>query len=194
MLATIVSIEPIPFAFTFDAASLLRYERLAKSLREGSEGDSTTVSLRLLDEKDFVHKGRMDFVDNVIDRSSGTIRGRAQFTNSDALFTPGMFARIRVPGSQPYQAVLIPDAAIGTDQGRKFALVVKDDNTAEAKYLTLGHVVDDTLRVVKDGLSPDDRVIVNGLMRARAGQKVTPKEQGEDAPAKVSGSAQSTTR
>ena len=194
MLATIVSIDPIRFEFTFDEASFLRYERLAKSLREGSEGDSTTVSLRLLDEKDFVHKGRMDFVDNVIDRSSGTIRGRAQFTNSDALFTPGMFARIRVPGSQPYQAVLIPDAAIGTDQGRKFALVVKDDNTAEAKYLTLGHVVDDTLRVVKDGLSPDDRVIVNGLMRARAGQKVTPKEQGEDAPAKVSGSTQSTTR
>jgi membrane fusion protein, multidrug efflux system len=194
MLATIVSIDPIRFEFTFDEASFLRYERLAKSLREGSEGDSTTVSLRLLDEKDFVHKGRMDFVDNVIDRSSGTIRGRAQFTNSDALFTPGMFARIRVPGSQPYQALLIPDAAIGTDQGRKFALVVQDDNTAVAKYLTLGHVVDDTLRVVKDGLSPDDRVIVNGLMRARAGQKVTPKEQGEDAPAKVSGSTQSTTR
>ena len=194
MLATIVSIDPIRFEFTFDEASFLRYERLAKSLREGSEGDSTTVSLRLLDEKDFVHKGRMDFVDNVIDRSSGTIRGRAQFTNPDALFTPGMFARIRVPGSQPYQALLIPDAAIGTDQGRKFALVVKDDDTAVAKYLTLGHVVDDTLRVVKDGLSPDDRVIVNGLMRARAGQKVTPKEQGEDAPAKVSGSTQSTTR
>ena len=120
----------------------------------------------------------MDFVDNVIDKSSGTIRGRAVFSNPDAVLTPGMFGRIRVPGSPVYQALLVPDAAIGTEQVRKFVLVVGADNTAVAKYVTLGPVVENNLRVIKDGLKADDRVIVNGLMRVRPGQKVTPQEQG----------------
>ena len=188
LLATIVSIDPIRFEFTFDEAAFLRYERLARSLRDESQGTSTTVELKLLDEKDFVHKGKMDFVDNVIDRSSGTIRGRAQFANREGLFTPGMFARVRVPGSPPYEALLVPDHAIGTDQGRKFVLLVKADNTVETKYVTLGHVIEGNMRVIKEGASPDDQVIVNGLMRARAGQKVTPQEEG--APAQVSGGSQ----
>ena len=188
LLATIVSIDPIRFEFTFDEAAFLRYERLARSLRGEGQAGSTTVELKLLDEKDFVHKGKMDFVDNVIDRSSGTIRGRAQFANPDSLFTPGMFARVRVPGSPPYEALLVPDQAIGTDQGRKFVLTVNADNTAVPKYLTLGYLIDNDLRVAKEGLTADDRVIVNGLMRARAGQKVTPKE--DKAPAQVSGGPQ----
>jgi multidrug efflux system membrane fusion protein len=175
LLATIVSMDPIRFEFTFDEASFLRYQRVAKLMSDAETG--TTVGLKLLDEKNFTHKGKMDFVDNVIDRSSGTIRGRAQFSNEKALFTPGMFARVQVPGSPPYQALLVPDQAIGTDQGRKFVLVAAADNTATPKYLTLGNVIDGALRVVKDGLTADDRVIVNGLMRARAGQKVTPQEQ-----------------
>ncbi len=133
------------------------------------------VALKLIDEPDFVHQGYMDFVDNVIDRTSGTIRGRAVFDNPNAIFTPGMFARIRVPGSLPYQALLVPDTAIGTEQARKFVLVVGPDNVAKPKYITLGPIVDG-LRVVKDGLAVSDQVIVNGLMRARPGQKVTPKE------------------
>ena len=176
LLANIVSIDPIRFEFTFDEASFLRYERAAKLMSDAETG--TIVGLKLLDEKDFTHKGKMDFVDNVIDRSSGTIRGRAQFSNAKVLFTPGMFARVQVPGSPPYQALLVPDQAIGTDQGRKFVLVVTADNTATPKYVTLGNVIDGMLRVVKEGLTADDRVIVNGLMRARAGQKVTPQEQG----------------
>ena len=176
LLANIVSIDPIRFEFTFDEASFLRYERAAKLMSDAETG--TIVGLKLLDEKDFAHKGKMDFVDNVIDRSSGTIRGRAQFSNAKVLFTPGMFARVQVPGSPPYQALLVPDQAIGTDQGRKFVLVVTADNTATPKYVTLGNVMDGMLRVVKEGLTADDRVIVNGLMRARAGQKVTPQEQG----------------
>jgi RND family efflux transporter MFP subunit len=177
MLATIVSIDPIRFEFTFDEASYLRYERMSGIGKEmtGREG-SVIVALKLIDEGDFVHRGYMDFVDNVIDKSTGTIRGRAVFSNPDGMFTPGMFARVRVPGSPTYHALLVPDAAIGTEQVRKFVLVVGSDNVAAAKYVTLGQVVDG-LRVVKDGLSPDDRVIVNGLMRARAGQKVTPKEE-----------------
>jgi RND family efflux transporter MFP subunit len=183
MLATIVSLDPIRFEFTFDEASYLRYERFSRSGKEvtGREG-GVIVGLKLLDEKDFVHRGTMDFVDNVIDKSSGTIRGRAVFTNPDLVLTPGMFGRIRVPGSPTYQALLVPDAAIGTEQVRKFVLAVGADNVAAAKYVTLGPVIDGNLRVVRDGLKADDRVIVNGLMRVRPGQKVTPQEQGPSSP------------
>jgi RND family efflux transporter MFP subunit len=177
LLATIVSIDPIRFEFTFDEASYLRYERLSAIGKEvtGREG-SVIVALKLLDEGDFGHRGYMDFVDNVIDRSTGTIRGRAVFSNPNGVFTPGMFGRVRVPGSPTYQALLVPDAAIGSEQVRKFVLVVGPDDVAVTKYVTLGQLADG-LRVIKDGLSPDDRVIVNGLMRARAGQKVTPKDE-----------------
>jgi RND family efflux transporter MFP subunit len=183
MLATIVSLDPIRFEFTFDEASYLRYERFARTGKEvtGREG-GVIVGLKLLDEKDFVHRGTMDFVDNVIDKSSGTIRGRAVFPNPDLVLTPGMFGRIRVPGSPTYQALLVPDAAIGTEQARKFVLVVGVDNVAAAKYVMLGPVVDGNLRVIKDGLKADDRVIVNGLMRVRPGQKVTAQEQAASGP------------
>jgi RND family efflux transporter MFP subunit len=178
LLAMIVSIDPIRFEFTFDEASFLRYARLSKENKNGeSWGDATPVMLKLIDEQDFAHRGRMDFVDNVIDRASGTIRGRAQFANADGLFTPGMFARAQIPGSAPYEALLVPDAAIGTEQARKFVLVVGPDNVVSQKYVTLGDLVDD-LRVIKSGLEADDRVIVNGLMRARPGGKVTPQQQG----------------
>ena len=119
----------------------------------------------------------MDFVDNVIDRSSGTIRGRAVFANPGGLFTPGMFGRIRVPGSPPYSALLIPDAAIGTEQSRKYVLVVDDGGVARQKYVVPGQI-DDGLRVIKDGLAPSDRVIVKGLMRARPGVKVAVEGEG----------------
>ena len=108
----------------------------------------------------------MDFVDNVIDRSTGTIRGRAVFANPDGMFTPGMFGRVRVPGSPPYTALLVPDVAIGSEQARKFVLVVDDGGVARQKYVTLGQL-DGGMRVIKDGLDANDRVIVNGLMRAR---------------------------
>jgi RND family efflux transporter MFP subunit len=183
MLATIVSLDPIRFEFTFDEASYLRYERFSRAGKEvtGREG-GVIVGLKLLDEKDFVHRGTMDFVDNVIDKSSGTIRGRAVFANPDLVLTPGMFGRIRVPGSPTYQALLVPDAAIGSEQVRKFVLVVGTDNVTAAKYVTLGPVIDGNLRVVKDGLKADDRVITNGLMRVRPGQKVTPQEQAAAGP------------
>jgi RND family efflux transporter MFP subunit len=127
----------------------------------------------------------MDFVDNVIDRSSGTIRGRAVFSNSDGLFTPGMFGRVRVPGSPTYSALLVPDLAIGTEQARKFVLTVGGDNVVQPKYVTLGQSVD-KLRVIKDGLQPGDLVIVNGLMRARPGATVNPQQEGASPSGKVS--------
>ena len=175
LLATVVSLDPIRVEFTFDEASLLRYGRLANRLQKDSAG-LTTVRLKLIDEPEFSHEGRIDFVDNVIDRATGTIRGRAEFSNADGLFTPGMFARVQLPASDPYQALLLPDSAIGTEQSRKYVLVVSADNTVVQRYVTLGDLADG-LRVIKTGLAADDRVIVNGLIQARLGAKVAPQEQ-----------------
>jgi RND family efflux transporter MFP subunit len=132
--------------------------------------------LRLIDETDFAHRGYLDFVDNVIDRSSGTIRGRAQFSNPGGMFTPGMFARVRVPGSPTYQALLVPDGAIASEQARKYVLVVDTENVARQKYVTLGQLVGN-LRVIKDGIEANDRVVINGQMAARQGAKVSPQEE-----------------
>jgi multidrug efflux system membrane fusion protein len=230
LLASIVSVDPIRFEFTFDEASYLRYERFAKNRKSaqavdppsappsGKPADQQTVqqagqqadppsdppatdqrqdgvdtgvpvSLKLIDEKDFDHSGKIDFVDNAISTSSGTIRGRAIFANPNGIFVPGMFGRIRVPGSPPHLALLIPDAAIGSEQARKYVLVVDDGGTVRQKYVTLGQL-DGGLRVVRDGLLATDRVIVNGLMHAQPGIKVKPQEQSTPAaPAKAGGQA-----
>src|SRR5262245_36768617 len=177
LLATIVATDPIYFEFTFDEASYLRYQRLATAGQDvASRNAGVRVAIKLIDENDFDHEGRMDFVDNVIDRSTGTIRGRAVFANPKEVFTPGMFARVRVPGTPPYEGLLVPDVAIGTEQARRFVMVIDDKDTAHPKYVTLGHVTKDGLRVIKDGIGPDDRVVVSGLMQARPGQKVRPEE------------------
>jgi multidrug efflux system membrane fusion protein len=177
LLATIVSIDPIRFEFTFDEGAYLRYARLNPPGDDPTRRwSSMTVKLKLLDEETFAHEGHMDFIDNTVSQTSGTIRGRAVFSNPNALFTPGMFGRIQVPGSAPYEALLVPDVAIGTEQARKFVMVVDGENVARQKYVTLGQSIEG-LRVVKDGLARDDRVIVDGLMRARPGTKVTPQEQ-----------------
>ncbi len=178
LLATVVSVEPIRFEFSFDEASYLRYVRFATASQDvAALHGNVPVELKLIDEKDFAHTGKIDFVDNVINQSSGTIRGRAVFDNADGLFTPGMFGRLRVPGSPPYSALLVPDEAIGSEQARKYVLVVGDDNVVRQKYVTPGQL-DGGLRVIKDGLAATDRVIVNGLMRARPGIKVNPETQG----------------
>lgn len=178
LLATIVSANPIRFEFTFDEASLLRYDRVARqNADQPVRGLSLSVKLRLIDEPEFKHKGAMDFVDNTIERGTGTIRGRAVFDNKDELFVPGMFGRVQIPGGPPGEALLVPDAAIGTDQARKFVFVVEPDGTAKQAYVTLGQAIGDK-RVVRDGLTPESRLVVNGLMRVRPGIKVTPQEEG----------------
>lgn len=183
LLATIVSYDPIRFEFTFDEASYLRYERISRNGTDvASRGKGVPVSLKLIDEPEFGHVGRMDFIDNAIDRGTGTIRGRAEFRNLDGIFTPGMFARVQVPASPPYEALLVPEVAIGTEQVRKFVYVVGPDNTVSQKFVVLGQL-SDHLRVIKEGLLPDDRVIVNGMMRARPGAKVTPQSPGSPPPA-----------
>jgi RND family efflux transporter MFP subunit len=175
LLATIQSVDPIRFEFTLDEGSYLRYLRLAKKAPDiASEAAKIQVKLRLLDEQVFSHPGTVDFVDNAIDASSGTIRGRAVFANPKGTFTPGMFGRVQVAAGPPAEALLVPDQAIGTEQVRKYVLVVDDQDVARAKYVTLGPVLDG-LRVVSSGLLPDDKVVVSGLMRARPGIKVSPQ-------------------
>src|SRR5262249_12437025 len=132
LLATIASVDPIRFEFTMDEASYLRYVRMGGDAGSNStnRGMTLPVRLKLIDEDNFTHEGKIDFVDNAIDRSSGTIRGRAQFANKDGKLTPGMFGRIQIPTSAPAEALLVPDAAVGTEQVRKFVYVVGPDNVA----------------------------------------------------------------
>lgn len=175
LLATIESIDPIRFEFTLDEASYLRYTDAAvHDAKSPDRGLTLPVKLKLINESSFAHDGKIDFLDNAIDRSSSTIRARAVLANPEERFTPGMFGRVQVSAAAPKEALLVPDAAIGTEQVRKFVLVVDAENVARTKYVTLGPVVDG-LRVVAQGLTSDDNVIVNGLMRARAGVKVAPQ-------------------
>ncbi|TAK46631.1 MAG: efflux RND transporter periplasmic adaptor subunit [Xanthobacteraceae bacterium] len=178
LLATITSIDPIRFEFTVDEASYLRYLRAAGNPTGDNRDLSIPARLRLINETAFVHEGKTDFVDNVIDPASGTIRLRAEFANPDGTLTPGMFGRIQIAAGPPRQALLVPDAAIGTEQVRKFVLVADAGNVARPKYVELGSVIDGQ-RVIATGLEPDDRVIVNGLMRVRPGMRVTPQDAAD---------------
>ena len=176
LLATVASVDPIRFEFTMDEASYLRYLRAATAAAssEANRGMSLPARLKLIDEQEFKHEGKIDFVDNAIDRSSGTIRGRAEFKNPDGRLTPGMFGRIQITVSAPAVAVLVPDSAIATEQVRKFVYVLSKDDVVNPKYVTLGAVVDG-LRVITSGLDANDTVVVNGLMRVRPGAKVSPE-------------------
>jgi RND family efflux transporter MFP subunit len=194
LLATIVSTDPIYFEFTFDEASFLRYQRLANTGYDmANPRGGVPVTLKLIDEKTFDHKGRMDFVNNVISTSTGTILGRAVFQNPTGLFTPGMFARVRVPASAPHEALLVPDTAIASQQTQKYVLVVDASSIAKPKTVTLGQLVGD-LRVIKSGLVSDDNVVVNGQARVRPGQKVNAKEQGAAPRGSPAASAEPATR
>lgn len=178
LLAVIVSMDPIYFEFTFDEASLLRYQRLTA----GADVAGAPVELKLIDDKGWPNKGKLDFLNNVVDRETGTIRGRAVFENKKDLFRPGMFGRIRLASSAPYQALTVPDTAIGSEQLQKFVYVVGPENAVQIRPVVLGPL-DGDRRVIKSGLNADDVVVVNGLMRVRPGVKVTPQEEKPPAPA-----------
>lgn len=172
LLATIQSTDPIRLEFTWDETSYLRFLR-AHKVETGAPFD-VPVTLKLIDDDGFNHKGHIDFIDNAINTSTGAIRGRAEFDNPEGVFTPGMFARIQVAMAPPSEQYLVPDSAIGTEQVRKFVYVIGEGDVATPKYVELGALVGD-LRVVRSGLDDKDRVIINGLMRVRPGAKVAPK-------------------
>jgi RND family efflux transporter MFP subunit len=175
LLTTIVSLDPIYFYFDMSETDYLAYQRAtAKGLLKSTRDASVAVELHLNDEKGWPHKGTLNFVDNQVDRNSGTIRVRAVFPNPDFFLTPGQFGRIRIPGSEPYQAILVPDAAVVTDQSRKIIMTVRDDGTVEPKVVRTGPSYDN-LRIIRSGLTPTDRIVIDGLVRARPGSKVTPQ-------------------
>ena len=175
LLTSIVSLDPIYIYFDVDEATYLRNNKLWFEGRRPSSRDTPNpVQVTLTGETKPSHEGSMDFIDNRLDLSTGTLRSRAVIPNKDLSILPGQFGRVRLIGSAPYEALLLPDTAVATDQSRKIVFVVKDDNTVEAKPVTLGPL-DEGLRVIRDGLKPEDKVIVNGLQRARVGAKVTPQ-------------------
>jgi multidrug efflux system membrane fusion protein len=183
LLTVIVSIDPIHFVFDGSEADFLRYARLAAAGgRRSSRDVQNPVSVRLADETDYKHPGRMDFVDNVVNPKTGTIRGRAIFDNKDGLLTPGFFGRLRLFGGE-HDGLLVPDGAIASDQSSKIVFTVAEDGTVGTKLVELGPMVDG-LRVIRSGLAPTDRIVIDGLQRARPGGKVTAQDgKIEPAPA-----------
>ena len=173
LLTSIVSLDPVLFYFDMSESDFLAYQRAVTSGQIGSpREDGTTAQVRLDDERNWKRIGRIDFVDNQIDRTSGTIRVRATFPNPDLFITPGQFGRLRLPTSAPHSALLLPDAAVTTDQSRKVVMTVGADGTVVPKVVQTGPLIDG-LRVIRTGLAPDDRVVIEGLLRARPGAKVT---------------------
>ena len=166
VLTTVVSSAPIHFVFDGSEAVLLKYQRQA---RRGA----APIQVRLQDESDYGRSGTLDFTDNAVDTASGVVRLRAVIPNADGFLKPGMFGQARLAGAGSYQAMLVPDAAIATDQARRIVYVVGKDGSVAPRPVQLGPLVDG-LRVIRSGLRPDDRVIINGVQRIQApGMKVS---------------------
>ena len=175
LLTTVVSLDSMYLYFDSDEQTYLRYSgRAAAAGNRGWRDARFPVYLGLANETGFPHKGRLDFVDNRIDPASGTVRTRAIFSNRDRRFTPGLFARVKLVGSESAPALLVRDAAIGTDQDRKFVLVIGSGDSLVYRPVELGRLTDG-LRIVTSGVTAGEHVVVNGLMRVRPGIKVTPK-------------------
>jgi RND family efflux transporter MFP subunit len=177
LLGTIVSQDPIRFLFDVSESDYLRYQRLYMAGgRPQADSPTIPVRIKLADETDWKRTGKVDFVDNSLSLRSGTIRTRAIVDNKDNLLTPGVFGRIQLYGGE-YDALMIPDAAVVSDQARKIVFVVGNDNVVQARPVTLGLLVDG-LRVVRGGLKPADNVVLDGLANpmVRPGAKIVPQK------------------
>tara|TARA_B100001105_G_C22355662_1_gene427843 strand:- start:126 stop:1367 length:1242 start_codon:yes stop_codon:yes gene_type:complete len=175
-ITSLVSTEKMYAYFDVDEQSYLKYARLAETGKRADTRDSTSnpVYMALANDSNYQHVGRVDFVDNRIDAQTGTIRVRASFPNDDNDLLPGLFARIRLVGSDSYEGILIDEKAVGTDLNNKFVLVVNSNNELEYRAIELGEKVNG-LRIVTEGLTPKDKIVVNGLQRVRANMKVDPQ-------------------
>jgi RND family efflux transporter MFP subunit len=175
ILTNITDLDPIRFTFNGAEALYLKYERESQQgTRPQSRYHANPVEIRLQDQPNYVIKGRMDFVDNTLDANSGTIRGRAVVPNPDYLLTPGLFGHLRLLGSGSYEGLLIPDEAITSQQSDQIVFVVGPDNKVQQRKVATGPLIDG-LRVIRAGLAASDRVIVNGVERARVGLLVIAK-------------------
>ena len=179
VLTSVVSNNPIYATFDGDEDTYLRVGRVAH------KGAAVGVKVGLANEAGFPHQGKLEFVDNQLDAKTGSVRMRATFDNSDNSLVPGLFARVQLSGGEGEQkrAILISDRAVGTDQNRKFVYVVKADSTAEYRTVTLGPVFDG-LRIVRDGIKPGDKIIVNGLQRVQPGAPVRAQMVGMESDGK----------
>ncbi|WP_035983295.1 efflux RND transporter periplasmic adaptor subunit [Bradyrhizobium sp. STM 3843] len=174
LLTSIVTLDPIYIYFDMDEATYQKNSRLwFEGKRPSSRDTPNPVQVTLTGETKPSHDGTVNFLDNRLDVSTGTLRSRAVIQNKDLSILPGQFGRVRLIGSLPYEALLIPDTAVATDQSRKIVFVVKADDTVEARAVVLGPL-DDGLRVIREGLKAEDRVIIDGIQRARVGAKVAP--------------------
>ncbi len=178
LLTTIVSENPVYFYFTVNEDAALRY---ARSWGAPNDEPPEAIPAQLVDELGTLHEGHVDFVDNRIDEKSGTQELRAVFPNDDGHLIPGMFGTVRIPNGAPREAMLIPDQAIMADQTIQFVFVVGAENLVERRTVQLGPVIDG-LRLIRDGLEPDDRVIIEGTQRARPGSPVTPTAETPSSP------------
>lgn len=181
LLTTIVSLDPIYCYFNAEEPAVLKYQQLLREGKwNGKEKGKIPCEVGLANEKGFPHGGVVDFINNQVDPNTGTLRIRGVLANPDRILQPGFFARVRVPGSEKYRALQVPDQAIGTDQGQKFVYVVNDKNTVEYRKVTLGPSIDG-LRVIRDGLEGTEWVVVNGLMSVRPGAPVNPSKAAAEA-------------
>lgn len=175
-LTTVVSLDPINFYFDVDERQFLAYARDARSrnasLQEGAGGIDVTI--RLSDATESPVAGKLDFAENRIDQATGTMRIRAQVPNKDFILQPGLFGRVNMPGSLPYKGILVPDEAIGADQDRRIVYVVDAESKVAAKPIRIGPRLHG-YRVVREGLTGDETIIINGLMRVRPGVTVKPE-------------------
>ncbi len=177
LLTTIVSLDPILFTFTASEAEFLKYARLSREGgRDSSRDTENPVFVRLMDETEWTRAGKMSFVDNELSEETGTIRAKAFFENPDLFLTPGVFGRLRLVGSGEYDAMLLPDTAIVSDQSNKIVLIVNRENIVEPRLVVLGPL-HEGLRVIRSGITPEDSVIINGIQRARPGAEVIPQEE-----------------
>ena len=176
LLTTIVAIDPIDFYFDIDERAYFAYARDARqrggSMQQGAGG--LDVRVRLADRTQQPFKGKLDFADNRIDEATGTMRVRARFDNRDGVLQPGMFGRINVPGSLPHMGILVPDDAVGADQNRRIVFVVDDAGLISTKPVRTGPRIDG-YRVVREGMTGDETIVVNGLVRVRPGVTVKPE-------------------
>jgi multidrug efflux system membrane fusion protein len=175
ILTSIVTQDPIYIYFDVSENNALKYRRLSTIEGKGANGIiGAKVGVGLPDETGFQHEAKLDFLENRLDQGTGTLRARAIVSNTDRMFSPGMFARVRLQGSPEYEALLLPDEAIGTDQATRFVYVVGDDDIPVRRTVDLGPL-DSGLRVVRKGLNPDDWVVLRGQQRVRPGQKIIPR-------------------
>jgi RND family efflux transporter MFP subunit len=174
LLTRIVAIDPIQFVFDASESDYLRYNRLnASGERRTSRDAPNPVRIRLLDEPSFTHVGKMDFVDNRIDPATGTITGRALVPNPGGFLTPGQLGRLQLLGSGEFEALLVPDSAILSDQSRRFVWALGTDDMPEQRVVEPGNL-EQGLRIVRAGLQRDDRIVINGMQRVRPGARVAP--------------------